>query len=59
MVCPENYDTFAPGVAVLGTGAALGLLGFYLWTREDSGTGTRLSVLPTQEGWSAALSGAF
>jgi hypothetical protein len=59
MICPESYDTFAPGIALLGAGAALGGLGFYLWTKEESSTSTRLSLVPTQEGWSAALSGRF
>lgn len=58
-VCPESYDTFAPGVALLGAGATLGVLGFYLWTREDSTSRAKLSVLPAQGGWSAAISGRF
>jgi hypothetical protein len=59
MICPNSYDTLAPAIASMGAGAVLGVLGFYLWSREDSGSGTTLSLTPTQSGWSAGLSGQF
>ncbi len=59
VVCPENYDTIAPGIGLVAGGAAVGLLGFYLWTKEADDKGAALSVLPTQGGFHAALSGTF
>jgi hypothetical protein len=59
MVCPENYDTLLPGLGLLTTGAALGVLGFYLWTKEDSPVNTSLSLMPSQGGWQASLTTRF
>ena len=59
MVCPETYDTLLPGLGLLTTGAALGVLGFYLWTKEQSPTNTSLSLMPSKGGWQASLTTRF
>lgn len=59
MVCPESYDTLLPGLGLLTTGAALGVLGFYLWTKEESPVNTSLSLMPSQDGWQASLTTRF
>lgn len=58
-VCPENYDTLVPGIATIAGGAAVGILGFYLWTKERGATPNRVSVRPLAGGFQAALSGTF
>lgn len=57
--CPENYDTLVPGMGLAAGGVAAGLLGFYLWTKEADDDAATLSVLPTEGGFRAALSGTF
>ncbi len=59
MVCPESFETLVPGVGLLSAGAALGVLGFYLWTKEESPGNTSLSLLPSQGGWKASLTTRF
>ncbi|MCP4446201.1 MAG: hypothetical protein GY811_12780 [Myxococcales bacterium] len=58
-VCPENYDTQAPGIGLIAGGVAVGLLGFYLWTYEGDGESTNLAVVPATDGFRAALTGTF
>ncbi len=58
-VCPENYDTLGPGIGLVAGGAAVGLLGFYLWTKEGDRDAAKLSLFPTSGGLRAALSVNF
>ncbi len=58
-VCAQNYETLGPGVGVGVAGLALVGLGFYFWSKEGEQGDTKLSLLPTEGGMSAALSGRF
>ncbi len=58
-VCAQNYETLVPGIGVTAAGVALGGLGFYFWSKEADKSDTKLSILPTEGGMSAALSGRF
>ncbi len=59
MLCPSSYNTLLPAVGIMAGGAAFGILGFYLWTKEDAPSNTSLSLAPSQGGWAASLSGRF
>lgn len=61
VLCPESYETMVPGIGLIAAGTGLGLLGFYLWTREgDDGERAKLSLAPSLDGgMHASLSGTF
>lgn len=58
-VCAENYNTLTPGIGLVAGGAAAGLLGFYLWSQESDDDDAKLSLIPSQGGFHAALTGSF
>lgn len=57
--CRSSYDTLLPGAGLLGTGSALGILGFYLWTKERPSASTSISLMPAQGGWAATVRTRF